>query len=204
MLSPRHFPETRLSLLSRLRHGSSPDGVQGWRDFFERYAPAVYRVARRRGLRAADADDIVQQTMMAVSAHIGDFCYDRDRGKFRQWVRTVAGNKIHDLLRRHQSREGSCGHVRLDAGGPDLPDKTAGWETEWQVQDMLFCLDRVRDEIAPGRYEAFTRYVLEGHSAQETADSLGMTVNHVYVTRTMVIQRIRRLMEGLDAESPGH
>lgn len=199
MLMPRHFPATRPSLLSRLRHDSATHRAGGWRDFFERYAPAVYRVALYRGMKPHDADDVVQQTMLAVSAHIGDFRYERDRGKFRQWVTTVAGNKIRDLLRAQKSREGSCKHVSLEASGYDVIDDVINddevWRREWEAQDLLYFLDRIRDEISPRRYEAFNLYALQGCSAKETAKTMGMSVNHVYVTRTMVIQRIRKLMQ---------
>jgi RNA polymerase sigma-70 factor (ECF subfamily) len=201
MIQPRHFPETRLSLLSRLRHESDAGHAHGWREFFERYAPAVYRVALHRGLSPSDADDIVQQTMLAVSAHIGDFRYERDRGKFRQWVTAVAGNKIVDLRRSRLTREGSCKHVSIDACGGEVEDDRALWQREWEMQDLCFFLDRIRDEISPRRYEAFDMYVLQGVSAKETARAMGMTPNHVYVTRTLVIQRIRKLMEELDTAS---
>ncbi len=147
----RHFPETRASLLCLLRDGQGSATQPAWREFFECYAPAVYRVARRRGLGTSDADDIVQQAMVAIATHIKDFRYEQDRGKFRQWVKTITGNKIHDLFRQRRAMAGSVEIEHHDVQsctdrGPDVADL---WETEWRVQDMLHCLDQVRREIAP-------------------------------------------------------
>jgi len=62
MQQPMGFPETRPSLLARL--GDKSLGPSAWRQFFDAYAPAVYRVARARGFSEPDADDLVQQVMM--------------------------------------------------------------------------------------------------------------------------------------------
>ena len=167
MLQPGHFPDTRPSLLSALR-GDHP-AESAWRTFFLQYAPAVFRVCRRRGLDMDDADEIAQQVMVGVSSHISDFDYDRDRGRFRHWVRTMTINKIRDLFRRRKATrvEGSIDECR-DAPytGPDVADL---WEQEWQVQDLLWCVEQARADFAPRRFEAFRRYVLEGVSAAEAA-----------------------------------
>ena len=197
MLRPREFPETRVSLLASLR---DDPGQSDWREFFERYAPAVYRVARLRGIDKHDSDDIVQQVMMAIARHIDGFDYDRDRGSFRQWVRKIAENKIRDHRRS----------PRLDAtpmGGDweqwadERPSVETQWEQQWHLQDILFCLDEVADNIAPRRVEAFRLYVMEGLPASEVASRLKMTVGHVYVTRTQIINRVRRRMSRLESEN---
>lgn len=197
MLKPREFPETRPSLLEALR-GDDPQ-QSTWRDFFDQYAPAVYRVARLRGLGAPDADDVVQQVMLAVSQHIGGFRYDRDRGRFRQWVRKIAENRIIDLRRKR--------HASLDAGLPepldDGPTPDEVWEREWRWQDILYCLDEVAKDLSLRRIEAFRLYVIEGLPAAEVAKRLDMSVGHVYVTRTQVLNRIRARMSEL-AAAEGH
>ena len=194
MLQPKRFPETRLSLLATLREGS---GQNAWRDFFERYAPPVYRVARLRNLAHADAEDIVQQVMIAVSKHIGAFKYDRDRGKFRQWVAKIAENKIHDWRRRRNSRH----ETEFDESRDDHPQCTKSadlWDREWHVQDLLWCIDQVKGDFAPRRFEAFRLYAMEGVSAEETAQRTGMTRSYVYANRTQVVKRIREVMQNLD------
>ncbi len=194
MLQTRGFPDTRPSLLATL-----DDGVQGasaWQEFFERYAPAVYRVARLRGLAEPDADDIVQQVMMAVSSHIGDFTYDRDRGRFRSWVRTIAENKIRELARR--CRVPAVDAAALESQPDDRPGAEELWEDQWQVQDMLHCLDQVATDISPRRMTAFRLYALEGVPAAEVAQATGMSVGHVYVTRHLVLNRVRERMEELE------
>lgn len=201
---PSHsFPDTRDSLLRTLRDGGSGTRPAAWKEFFERYAPAVFRVARRQGLGPQDADDIVQQTMMGVSAHIEKFTYDRDRGRFRQWVKTIAANKIRDLFRTYGKEIPHQASVEQTAEGCIDVRSEDAWREEWRIQDMHYCLDVVRREISPRRFESFEMYVLKGVSVDETARILGMTPTHVYVTRTKVVKRIRALMAKLDQEGGG-
>lgn len=195
MLHSRDFPDTRPSLLATLREET---GQSAWWEFFERYAPAVCRIARLRGLDAHDADDIVQQVMLAISTHISQFSYDRDRGHFRQWVRKITENKISNLYRRRRP-------IAQDAAAlKDCPDAQPSinelWETEWRRQDIVYCLDRIAEDISPRRMEAFRMYVLEGRSAADTAKHLDMTQGYVYVTRNQVLNLIRLRMEELDQE----
>lgn len=191
MLKPREFPETRPSLLQALR-GDQPR-ESAWRDFFERYAPAIYRVARLRGLDEADADDIVQQVMITLTEHLTEFRYDRDRGQFRHWVRKIVENRIVDLRRKRQLP----GDTGLDEHTDDGPGPDEVWEREWRMQDILYCLDEVAKDLSLRRVEAFWLYVVEGVPAAEVAERLDMTIGHVYVTRTQVLNRIRARMDQL-------
>ena len=186
VLVSRPFPETRVSLLETLRDGS---GQAGWREFYERYAPAVYRVCRLRGLGPHDSEDVVQQVMVAIAGQVDRFEYDSSRGRFRSWVRRVTENKISDLVRRRPRETGDELALSTCADEHAAPDQA--WEHEWQVQDILHCLHRVGRDIAPRRLEAFRLYVLEGVSATDTAEQLGMTTGHVYVIRNIVLNLIR-------------
>lgn len=193
MLTPQAFPDTRPSLLGSLRDGRD---LHSWRDFFSLYAPAVYRVARLKGASHSDADDIVQQVMLTVSSHIEGFRYDRDRGRFRDWVRQVTRNKIIDHHRKSKRSpvDLAVGELRAD----DVPTFDELWQQEWALQDVYWCLDQIARDISPRRMQAFRQYVLEGKPAQEVADANGLTVNHVYLVRHQVIHMIRKRLAELD------
>lgn len=193
MLQPRNFPETRPSMVAAL--GTDGPIPSAWRQFFDHYAPAVYRIALRHGLADADADDIVQQTMVLVARHISKFEYDKDRGYFRNWVRRIAENKIAEFFRRRRNvvTLPDCNQMADDRPGPE-----EAWEREWHMQDMLWCLEQVAADCAPRRIQAFRMYALEGVSANETARRLEMTVSNVYVTRHLVLNMIRERMRKLN------
>lgn len=194
MLQPKKFPDTRPSLIATL--GEGPEGQSAWREFFSRYGPAIYRVARLRGLSDEDADDIVQQVMVSISSHIGDFRYDRDRGRFRHWIRTIAENKIRQNARGVKLPVASDADVSVCAD--DEPSLEELWEREWQLQDILWCLDQASDDIAPRRMEAFRMYAIDGLPAAEVAKRLDMSVGHVYVVRHLVLNMIRKRIAKLD------
>jgi RNA polymerase sigma-70 factor (ECF subfamily) len=201
LLRPSSFPDTRPSLLSAI--GNDQPAPSAWREFFERYAPAVYRVALRYGLDAHDADDIVQQVMLSLSDRMNDFRYDRDRGRFRNWIKTVTSNRIRDLLRHRYARTMRQETVDLAGVSAEVVDPEQLWEQEWKLQDLHYCLDQVRQEIAPRRFEAFRLYVLEGVSAEDTGRQLGMSRAYVYVTRSQVVSRVRALMQQLAETEQG-
>ena len=66
---------TRQSLLSRLKDWDDQDS---WRDFFELYWRLIFDVARKSGLSETDAQDVVQETIMAVAKQMPEFRYGRN------------------------------------------------------------------------------------------------------------------------------
>ncbi|HRX86678.1 MAG TPA: sigma-70 family RNA polymerase sigma factor [Phycisphaerae bacterium] len=191
MLRPADFPETRPSLLAKL--GAEAPSQSAWREFFERYAPAVYRVARFRGLAGEDCDDIVQQVMLSMATHLSRFEYDRDRGRFRNWIRTVTENKIRELRRRRKLPE-----VDLEPEHEPAVDRV--WQQEWHLQDLLWCLDQVALEVSPRRMATFKLYSLNGLPAAEVARQMSTSVGYVYVTRHLVLNLVREKAKLLSAE----
>ena len=180
---------------------NGPDGQVAWREFFERYAPAIYRVARIRGLSGDDADDLVQQTMVSISSHISEFKYDSSRGQFRSWVRTIAENKIRENARKRRPDTMTADALsQRDDDGPTLDQV---WEEEWRLQDMLWSIDQVAKDVSPRNMEAFRQYALEGIPAEVVAKNLDMSVGHVYVTRHTVLNKVRQKINNLnDNDSP--
>jgi RNA polymerase sigma-70 factor (ECF subfamily) len=55
---------TRRTLLSRLKNW---DDQQSWREFFNTYWRFIYAVAIRSGLTDAEAQEVVQETVITVS-----------------------------------------------------------------------------------------------------------------------------------------
>jgi RNA polymerase sigma-70 factor (ECF subfamily) len=43
-------------------------------------------VARKAGLNDAEADEVVQETLIAVAKKISEFEHARNRGSFRKWL----------------------------------------------------------------------------------------------------------------------
>src|SRR6266540_3747703 len=88
---------TRRTLLSRLRN---LDDQESWRTFFNLYWRLLYNVARKSGLDDLAAQEIVQDTVIAVARKMPDFRYDPKRGTFRQWLLRITRRRIIDHLRR--------------------------------------------------------------------------------------------------------
>ncbi len=90
-------PETRQSLLLRLADHADQ---AAWQEFARIYTPVVYRLAVRRGLQHADAEDLSQQVLAAVAKAIDRWQSDPARAKFRTWLHRVAHNFIINALNR--------------------------------------------------------------------------------------------------------
>lgn len=199
MIRSRPFPATRTALIRSLGDGVEPTS---WREFFDRYAPAIHNVAIHSGVQPSDAEDIVQRVMISIAKSIGNFRYDRDRGKFRTWVKRITRNAIIDQHRAKPKNTLSLDDLPSDENLHCANDLERHWEEEWRLQDLEYCLERIATRISRTRVVAFQKYVLEGVSATDTAKQLGMTIGNVYSVRFQVMQLIREEMKLLgDAES---
>src|SRR5262245_30716918 len=101
---------TPVSLLERLRGEANP---QAWERFVDLYTPLLYKWARRVGLDAADAADLVQDVLTKLVETLPTFAYDRNRS-FRAWLRTVTLNRWRESCRRQFTRPHLVNGMGLD------------------------------------------------------------------------------------------
>jgi RNA polymerase sigma factor (sigma-70 family) len=195
-------PPTRASLLVRIRDGRDQEA---WRQFVQLYAPVVYGFARKRGLQDADAADVMQDVLRSVAGAAGRLNYDPSRGSFRGWLYTVARNKVFNFLDagRHRVGHGSGDtgvREKLEAQPEREWDLAASWDEEHERNLAAVAMRRVRGEVQEATWQAFWRTAVEGQSAREAGDALGMTPGAVYVARSRVLARIKDEVGLLEAE----
>jgi RNA polymerase sigma-70 factor (ECF subfamily) len=88
---------TRQSLLERLKDlGNSSD----WQEFFDTYWRLVYGVARKAGLTDSEAQEVVQETMIAATKNLPTFQYNPAIGSFKAWLLNMTRWRIADQLRK--------------------------------------------------------------------------------------------------------
>jgi RNA polymerase sigma factor (sigma-70 family) len=199
---------TRASLLGRLRDlGDS----ESWRDFFETYWRLIYNVARKSGLADPEAQDVVQETVIAVARKMPEFRYDPAKGSFKQWLLLVTRRRIQDSLRRlYRSVPAAAGTpeeiarrteaIPATEPAPDM-QIDATWENEWRENLFQLALTRVRLKAQPKSYQVFDYCVLQELPAGQVAKMLGLSSAQVYLARHRMSAAVRRAVRELEAES---
>src|ERR1041385_2699604 len=93
---------TRWTLIQRLKRW---DDQESWRDFFDTYWKLIYGTALKAGLPAVEAQEVVQETVIAVSRNIADFKATPERGSFKGWLRQMTRWRITDQIRKRHPHE---------------------------------------------------------------------------------------------------
>ena len=194
-------------MLSRLR---DLDDSDSWRAFFETYWRLIYNVARKGGLADDEAQDVVQETVIAVARKMPEFHYDPARGSFKQWLLLITRRRIHDHFRRRYraalraedpADDLARGIASLPAPEP-LPDAQmdAVWNREWQENLFQAALARVRQKANPKSYQVFDYCVLQAMPSGQVAKMLGLNAAQVYLARHRVSAAVKRAAKELEAE----
>jgi RNA polymerase sigma-70 factor (ECF subfamily) len=188
-------PSTRASLLLRLR---DPRDHEAWVQFVALYEPVIFRLLRRDGLQDADAREIMQDLLLAVSGSIERWDPSRERGSFRAWLRRVARNLMIDWLRRRKRRAVASGGSGMQAMLDALPagegPESADFDRELRRALFRRAAEQVRGEVQAKTWEAFWETGVVGTSPADTALKLGMAVGAVRVAKCRVLARLRALV----------
>jgi RNA polymerase sigma factor (sigma-70 family) len=195
-------PATRLSLLVRLCDARD-DGA--WSQFVEIYAPLVYGFARKHGLQDADAADLTQDVLQAVSGAIRRLEYDPRRGSFRGWLFTVVRNKLRDFLAAQKRPGRGSGDSDVQQRLKELParedDQSAWWDEEYERRVFAWAAEQVRSHFSESTWQAFWQTAVEGQTGPQAARTLKMSVAAVYLAKGRVMTRLKELIRATLADS---
>lgn len=183
---------TRASLLIRIRDVRDHEA---WCEFVEIYLPVVYRFVRRLGLQDADAADTAQEVLRTVSARMPTFDYDRDAGKFRNWLLTVARSRTADLVERHRKEGNGTGDSRVEDLLDDQSARAAAtdgqWEQEYRRGLFDWAAQKTRRNFTAQTWQAFWLTSVEGRKTPDVARALDMSVGAIYIARSRVLVALR-------------
>ena len=184
--------KTSISLLVRVRDSGDQDG---WARFVDLYAPLLYHWAKKCGLQASDAADLVQEVFSLLVQKLKEFEYDGKRS-FRGWLRTVLMHKWQE--RHRKKKEAAWPEASGSALDPEVSDAVAMLaEAEYREHLVRRALDLMRAEFQPTTWQACWEYVVNGRSAAEVAELLDTTIDVVYAAKSRVMRRLRQELDGL-------
>ncbi|MEM7202705.1 MAG: sigma-70 family RNA polymerase sigma factor [Planctomycetota bacterium] len=189
---------TRPTLLQRVR---DPEDAEAWREFDERYRLLILRYCQRRGLQAADAEDVRQLVMMSMAQSLRGFRYAPERGRFRAYLGQTVRNAIPRL-------QGAARHISHNAGDVELAATDAGdvdavWEREWVQHHFRRAMHAAAASFEPQSIEVF-EHLRAGESPAEVARGFGLTVSAVYKIRTRIRDHLRGTIAAQVREEEAH
>jgi RNA polymerase sigma-70 factor (ECF subfamily) len=191
---------TRNSLIERL--GDWEDRAK-WQEFFDTYWRLIYGVARKSGLSDAEAQDVVQETVVSVAKNIGR--YDRKAGSFKSWLLQLTRWRIIDQVRKRSpaGSQGSATDTGRTASIDRIPDTTgrkleAIWEEEWKESLLAAAVERVKRKVNAKHFQIFDCAVLKSWSAAKVASTLGVNVAQVYLVKHRIAGMLKREVAALD------
>lgn len=192
---------TRMSLLSRLKDSRNDES---WKVFFDTYWKLIYNAARRAGLADADAQDVVQETVISVLKSVPRFKYDPGKGSFKNWLLQLTKRRIGDHHRRQCNDRRVIDDTRksfrkgdetattervADPNGKGFEDV---WNEEWETNTVEVALNRIKNEIDLKQFQIFDLYVMKGWAATKVARTLKVGIGVVYMAKHRVQHRLKR------------
>jgi|SRR5579859_170023 len=195
---------TRASLLARLKDW---DNQGSWQEFFDIYWQLIYRVAIKSGLTDTEAQDAVQETVLAVAKYIKDFEYDPAHCSFKSWLMLVTRQRIIWQLRKRlptvpQLMRGESDTPRTSTveriPDPNAVNLDVVWDAEWKKNLMSAAVEKVKRAVSPRQFQIFDLYALQGWSPREVARTLRISVAQVYLAKHRVSALLSKEVKKLE------
>ena len=201
---------TRASLLERLR---DVEDHSSWQHFFETYGPLIRRLALEGRLTESEAEEVVQETVIAVAKHLPGFRYDPKVCSFKTWMLRLTRWRIIDQLRKRLPSGQSIDiPVDDDATATAVLDKLTGgkapeleavWDEEWEKAVMATAMERAKQRVSPEQFQMFDLYVLREMPVTAVARLLGTNVANVYLAKHRVAKLLREIVAELEKTECG-
>ena len=188
-------PATSITLLKSLASGT--DNAR-WAEFFRIYEQPMRSFLSAR-FPSVDADDAIQETMVALTLRMPDYHYTPDRnGHFHNYLTGILKHKAEDALRREARENGKRDKLK-ERGAADVPREDPD---DWKLAAMNAALEQLlSDESVNARAREVFRHVALMHEPPaEVAAAFGISRTNVDQIKRRMVQRLSVLVSSMTAE----
>jgi RNA polymerase sigma-70 factor (ECF subfamily) len=156
---------------------------------FDHFAPRVKGLLMRGGTSAELAEEVAQETLLAVWRKAALF--DPAKASASTWIATIARNLRIDIARRETRSRLSQVYEILDEEAPEQPDATlSGAERDARVRAAM-------TKLSPDQFRVVELAFLEGFSHQDVADRLAIPLGTVKSRLRLALSHLRGRLEDL-------
>jgi RNA polymerase sigma-70 factor (ECF subfamily) len=149
------------------------------------------------------AQDMLGRVLLKLSREMSGFQFDRSRGRFRSWLKTIVVRRVCDAYRRADEEPMLLGDAErwLQAPDDDVKDGEAELECEalWAHGEWVHA--RVESRVKPTSWTLFWKVEIEGVALSLAARELGLNYSNALKRLKQVRDSLRREGERL-AKAP--
>ena len=190
---------TRQTLIQRLKDTDNDDA---WKEFYDFYWQSITGWARRFGCSPTKADDVFQETMVCLLRKMPTFEYDRGKGSFRSYLKTIVKGRCYDLFRKEKryiamssdNNDSNPLNSSLDLLSSEKSESISLEDDNiWLSSLVQQALRRVYDKVDQPTYKSFCMYVLEDYSVDEVSKRLGdLRIGTIYQQKSRVLKMLEK------------
>jgi len=183
--------KTQLSLLDAL----SNKNEQAWEKFYKSYKPLLIRWMRKYAVTEAQADDITQEVMIFLHENINKFKHNQRVGAFRAWLRITTVNITRYYLR--QNTTNNVSNEEFEKILDNLVDSNSDLSKLFDQENKQAMVETLLNDVEPyfqkKTLTIFRQHMLEEISAEELAKQHNIVKQQVYIIRSRVLRRLRKM-----------
>ena len=194
----RHFNNetTRSSVLKAV---ADTENEAAWARLFDLYAGFVFSIARSKGLKEEDADDVVQVVFTDLARELPTFEYDCGRGRFRSYLLKLIYWRINDMLRGVLRDNKLKEAYKDEVANMPLVDRDFA-EREWQAAALEEALRRIKPDVRPEHYAAFVASAVEGQDTETVMRLYNLSRDNLYQIRKRLTAKLQEAVSAVLAE----
>jgi RNA polymerase sigma-70 factor (ECF subfamily) len=154
-------------------------------DLFQTLAVRLGLIAHHRIWDKADAEDVVQNSLMIIAREYKKMHFDVS---FSAWAHKVLDNRILAHIKQKRSRGGQPAPLFDELNRPDA------WTADPTLESRLLeCLQEV--SAHDRRYARMLNLHYQGYTTQEVCERLKITPKHSYVILFRARSRLEKCLE---------
>lgn len=174
-----------------------------WSEFYDNYSELILSFAKKRGCSSELAQDVLQETVMALFRYLPNFEYDKNKGKFRSLLFKITESKVIDAFRRSKQISYLQNSEIFSSSRNAFEDEQKHISHLWDESiDEIFLIKAMhiaRGKVKPKTYKCFENVFLKGMSVKNVAEKLGISPNlvsqHKHKVFNMIVNIAKKILD---------